>query len=513
MVEVDRGAASAAALIELEGISKRFPGVQALSDVSLRLGRGEVLGLVGENGAGKSTLGRILAGIHAPDAGTVRCAGEAVTLSSVREALDLGLVLIHQELNLADNLDAAANVLLGRELRSGRFPGALDFEVERAEAAKWMTAVGLDVDPTTKVSELPIGQRQLIEIAKALSVDARVLVMDEPTSSLTEPEVERLFKVVKSVAARGVSVVYISHRLREIEELCDRVAVLRDGALVGELVEGEISRSSLIPLMVGREITSLRSGQPLEPGEVALEVRGLRGAVHPEPGVELTVRSGEIVGLAGLVGAGRSELLEAIFGVAPALAGEVQVAGEGLSLGSPRAAIERGLALVPEDRKDQGLVLEMGVRENTSLATIGRDATLGFIASQEEERQAGEVIERLAIKTPSAEQEVRLLSGGNQQKVVLGRWLATSPKVLLMDEPTRGVDVGAKQEIYQLIEELAADGMGVLFASSEMEEVLGLADRVLVMHEGRLMGEVRGAEMTEEAVMHLATGSDAEVGA
>ena len=505
------GDASGAPLLELQEISKLFPGVRALESVSLKLGRGEVLGLVGENGAGKSTLGRILAGIHTPESGVIRINGEVVSPGSVKDALALGVVLIHQELNLADNLDAAANVLLGRELRGGWLPGGIDFEAERLEAAKWMAAVGLDVDPATEVSELPIGQRQLIEVAKALSVDARILIMDEPTSSLTEPEVERLFEVVKSVAARGISVIYVSHRLREIEELCDRVVVLRDGELVGELKEKEITRAKLIPLMVGREITSLRSGAALEPGELVLELEGLRGAVHPEPGVCLELRAGEIVGLAGLVGAGRSELLTAVFGVEPAAAGAVRVGGAPLALGDPSVAIAAGLALVPEDRKDQGLILEMGVRENTTLATIEADSKRGFIDAELEEAHTSAAIRRLAIKTPSAEQEVRLLSGGNQQKVVLGRWLATDPKVLLMDEPTRGVDVGAKQEIYQLIEELAAGGMGVLFASSEMEEVLGLADRVLVMHEGRLVGELSGDAMTEEAVMHLATGGELEV--
>ncbi len=499
-------ASEAAALLELEGVGKSFPGVRALDGVSMSLVAGEVLGLVGENGAGKSTLGRILAGIQAPDDGVIRMNGREVSFTTVRSALDAGFVLIHQELNLADNLDAAANVLLGRELKGGALPGGIDFEAERAEAAKWMAAVGLDADPSTLVSDLPIGQRQLIEVAKALSVDARVLIMDEPTSSLTEPEVERLFEVVKSVAERGVSVIYISHRLREIEALCDRVAVLRDGELVGELAGGEITRAKLIPLMVGREITSLRTGAPNEPGELVLETKGFGGAVHPGPGVTLSVRAGEIVGLAGLVGSGRSELLEALFGVAPSR-GEAKVSGRALEAGDPRAAIDAGLALVPEDRKEQGLVMEMGVRENTTLATIERDASGGFLDSAREDERTSEAIASLSIKTPSADQEVRLLSGGNQQKVVIGRWLATNPKVLLMDEPTRGVDVGAKQEIYRLIEALAADGMGVLFASSEMEEVLGLADRVLVMHEGRLQGEVSGEEMTEEAVMHLATGS------
>jgi ribose transport system ATP-binding protein len=301
-----------------------------------------------------------------------------------------------------------------------------------------------------------------------------------------------------------VGVIYISHRLREIEELCERVAILRDGALVGELGKGEITRAALIPLMVGREITSLRSGAAVEPGDAVLEVRGLRGVFHPEPGVDLVVRAGEIVGLAGLVGAGRSELLSAIFGVEPAQGGSVRVGGAPME--DPRGAIDAGVALVPEDRKRQGLIMEMGVRENTTLATIARDASAGFLDAGRERARTADAIERLAIKTPSAEQEVRLLSGGNQQKVVLGRWLATEPLVLLMDEPTRGVDVGAKQEIYRLIEALAADGMGVLFASSEMEEILGLADRVCVMHEGRLVGELSGGRMTEEAVMQLATG-------
>jgi len=370
--------------------------------------------------------------------------------------------------------------------------------------------VGLDLDPATPVSELSIGRQQLVEIAKALSVDARVLIMDEPTSSLSEVEAESLFAVIEQLRDAGRSIVYISHRLGEVLRLADRVTVLRDGANAGELSGDEITHDAMVRLMVGRDIELSGRRTERELGEVVLEARGLRSAAFPAHGLDFSIRSGEIVGLAGLVGAGRTELLETVFGITRALGGRLQIGESDLLPSDPFAAIEAGLALVPEDRKRQGLVLEMSVGANLSLASLKRDSWAGWLNRRRERSISDEMIGRLRVKTPGREQVVRYLSGGNQQKVVLGKWLAMEPRVLLMDEPTRGIDVGAKQEIYELMEELALRGVAILFVSSEMEEVLRMSDRVLVMHEGRIAGELDRAVLEgiggEESVMRLATG-------
>ena len=476
-----------APLLVARGIEKRFPGVVALRGVDVELFPGEVVSVVGENGAGKSTLMKVLAGVHVADAGELRIDGEPTRITSVREALSRGIALIHQELNLAENLSVGANILLGREpVRRG----LIDEDRVSAEAEMALRRVGLDVLPTTLVGDLAIGQRQLIEIAKALSVDARVVIMDEPTSSLSHGETETLFSVVRRLREQGVCVLYISHRLGEVTELSDRALVMRDGALVGELPREELEHDKIVRLMVGRDLTDLYQRGAHGHGEVALTVKGLRTSAHPDHSLSFELRRGEIVGVAGLVGAGRTELLEALFGVTPAVSGEVRVSGLAVRISSPRDAIEAGLALVPEDRKSHGLVLPMSVRENVSLATLGRQARRGWLDRAAEARTSEDAISTLAIKTPTAEQIVRYLSGGNQQKVVLGRWLASQPAVLLLDEPTRGVDVGAKQEIYSLMHELAAQGMATLFVSSEMEEMLRMSDRALVMHEGRIRGEL-----------------------
>ncbi len=496
-------------------MSKRFPGVLALENVSLTLARGEVLAVVGENGAGKSTLMKILAGVQTPDSGEILLDGRRVEIPSVRAAQQLGIALIHQELNLADNLTVAANIFLGREPRAGWFIRRRETETASTTVLR---QVGLDVSPRALVSTLSLGRQQMVEIAKALSAQARVLIMDEPTSSLSRHETEALFRVVKDLRARGVSVIYISHRLGEVKELADRVVVLRDGRNAGELAREEITHDNMVRLMVGRNFTlsrGIRGGEP--PGEkdaapshagsnAALEVRGLRTAANPQHALSFQLQPGEIVGVAGLVGAGRTEMLRAIFGVEPAVDGEVFLDGVARKIGSPRDAIASGLALVPEDRKAQGVILEMAVRENLSLAALRRDAIAGFRNAPRERAIAGEMIARLGVKTPGQRQPVQLLSGGNQQKIVIGKWLALRPRVLLLDEPTRGIDVGAKREIYELLERLAADGVTVLFVSSEMEEILRLADRALVMHQGRIAGELKRAELCEEAVMQLATG-------
>jgi ribose transport system ATP-binding protein len=492
-------------LLEARGISKRFPGVRALDDVSLTVGRGEVLALIGENGAGKSTLLKILAGVQPPDAGELLVDGVAVRFRGVEDALGKGIALIHQELNLADNLDVAGNVFLGREPRR---LGLLDVRRMHREATAWLRMVGLDIDPATPLASLPIGRQQLVEIAKALSTNARLLIMDEPTSSLSAHETEILFTVVKGLRERGVSVIWISHRLGEVKELADRVVVLRDGANAGDIADRNgIEHDRMIRMMVGRDIDRLSRRPSHAPGDVVLSASGLRTRAHPSYPLSFELRAGEIVGVAGLVGAGRTELLTTLFGVTPAVDGIVAIAGHPVTPRSPIQAIRAGLALVPEDRKQQGLILDMAVRENMSLASLWTESRTGFIDFREERRLASEMIPALAIKAPSDRQTAKFLSGGNQQKVVLAKWLAMKPKVLLLDEPTRGIDVGAKAEIYDLVHRLAGEGLAVLFVSSEMEEVLSLADRALVMHEGRISGNLRRETLTEENVMRLAAGA------
>ncbi len=494
-------------LLQVSGICKSFPGVRALHEVEFTLGRGEVHAVIGENGAGKSTLMKILAGVQPPDRGEIRIEGRPVTIDSVDAALNLRIALIHQELNLAGNLGVGANVFLGREPTR---LGLIDEGVIRRESKTFLDMVGLSVDPATVVGSLTVGRQQMVEIAKALSIDARILIMDEPTSSLSQHETKQLFTVIKDLRSRGVSIVYISHRLGEVKELADRVTVLRDGENAGGLSRDEINHDSMVRMMVGRDISQFYQHEQHAPGEMALEVSGLRTPAHPETTLDFSLRAGEVVGIAGLVGAGRTELLETLFGVAPALQGEVRVAGEVLELRNPIDAIRAGIALVPEDRKRQGLLLEMAVRENLSLASLRRDKRRGGFLNRSSEREiTSEMIERLNVKTPGDRQIVRFLSGGNQQKVVLGKWLAMKPAVLLLDEPTRGIDVGAKREIYGLMEQLAKSGVAILFVSSELEEILGMADRALVMHEGRITGEIARADLSEEAVMRLATGGDA----
>jgi ribose transport system ATP-binding protein len=495
----------AAPLLEVCRVTKRFPGVVAIDGVSLELRAGEVVGILGENGAGKSTLMKILAGVQQPDEGELRMNGVRVQIDSVRSAIDRGIALIHQELNLADNLDVGANVFLGREPR--RF-GLIDRRLIDSETRQYLACVGLNVDPRTPTASLAIGQQQLVEIAKALSASARILIMDEPTSSLSSHEAARLFEVVKDLRSKGVCIVYISHRLGEVKELADRVVVLRDGRNAGGLAREEITHDAMVRLMVGRDLSQFYAHKPHPPGDVVLEVEGLRTATWPDEPLDFHLRSGEIVGVAGLVGAGRTEMLRALFGIDRRAGGTIRVGGEPLRLETPHDAIRAGIALVPEDRKQQGLVLEMAVRENIGLAGLLRNSRPGGLLNfATERRDTAEMIRKLKIKTPHAEQIVQYLSGGNQQKVVLGKWLALSPRVLLLDEPTRGIDIGAKQDIYSLMEELAARGVAILFVSSEMEEILGMSDRTLVLHEGRLAGELRRSQLSEEAVMHLATGN------
>lgn len=485
-------------------IVKSFPGVKALKGVSLRVMPGEVLSVVGENGAGKSTLMKILAGVQSQDSGSILVDGQERTFRSVSDAMSNGIAIIHQELNLADNLEIGANIFLGREPRTLRL---INNRKINLEAAGLLERIGLKVSPRMLVKDLTVGQQQMVEIAKALSINARVLIMDEPTSSLSSGESLKLFQVIRDLRISGVSIVYISHRLAEVQELSDRVTVLRDGENAGELQRGEVTHDSLVRLMVGRDISRFFVRTPHSRGSVAIEVKNVVTTAWPRHRLNLSVRAGEIVGVAGLVGAGRTEMLRTLFGVDAPVSGSIEVGGKTVPLKSPKDAIAAGIALVPEDRKQQGVVLDMTIRQNTGLASLHQHTRFGgFLNFAVEKQQSLEMTQRLQVKAPNDLHRVGNLSGGNQQKVVLGKWLALRPRVLLMDEPTRGIDVGAKQEIYQLMDELAGQGIAVLFVSSEMEEIIGMSDRVIVMHEGRITGELTREQLSEESVMQLATG-------
>lgn len=488
--------------LQVLGINKSFPGVRALRDVDLQILPGEVLSVVGENGAGKSTLMKILAGVQPPDSGTILADGRPVSFGSVSDAMDAGIALIHQELNLADNLSIGANVFLGREPR--RF-GLIDEQTIHRESSAFLQRIGLNQSPDTLVGDLTTGQQQMVEIAKALSINARILIMDEPTSSLSAAESESLFAVIRDLRRQGVSIVYISHRLAEVRDLSDRVTVLRDGELAGHLEGDSITHDNLVRLMVGRDVSRIFTRTPFPPGAVSLEAVDIRTSAWPQHKLSFAVHSGEIVGVAGLVGAGRTELLRTLFGVDSPLSGEVRIRGQRLPDCSPVHSIEAGIALVPEDRKQQGIVLDMTIRQNISLAAIHRHARAGFMDFIKERNTSAEMCRKLSVKTPSDTVRTGNLSGGNQQKVVLGKWLSMQPHVLLLDEPTRGIDIGAKQEIYQLMDQLASQGLAILFVSSELEEIMGLSDRVLVMHEGCLTGELSREQLTEESIMSLAT--------
>ena len=490
----------------MRGIGKRFPGVVALDKVELSVSPGEVVALIGENGAGKSTLMKILGGVYQPDEGTILIGGRTVVINSVADAIRLGIGFIHQELNVFDNLDVAGNVFLGREPRRGGFLRLIDRAKMYADTRIYLKRLGLDVPPDTPLVRLSIAQQQLVEIAKSLSQQARILIMDEPTSSLTLTETARLLGVVKELRAQGVGIIYISHRLGEVAEIADRVVVLRDGRNAGELARTEIDHEHMVRLMVGRDLAHFYVRPEGGTGDTAFEVRDLRTRRYPQHAVSFAARRGEILGFAGLVGAGRSELAQAIFGVEPPVGGAVVLAGKTVKIASPEGAIRRGIYLVPEDRRRSGLILEEVIRKNVTLPSLPRYAAAGLVNTGAERKAAADVCHRLNVKATSVEVVAGTLSGGNQQKVVLAKWLAREPKVLIFDEPTRGIDVGAKHEIYELMRKLARSGVVIIMISSDMEEILGVSDRVAVMHEGRLTGVLEREQCSEEAVMRLAVG-------
>ena len=504
------GSPSAQGALTAERISKSFAGVTALHDVDFDLAHGEVHALMGENGAGKSTLMKILAGVHTRYEGAIRVEGRAVSFGGVRDAEAAGVAIIHQELNLVPELSVADNIFLGRE------PLIAGVLIDRRRivraAERLLRRLGVSIAPTRRIAELRIGEQQLVEIAKALSLDARILIMDEPTSALSSLECDTLFKIVRQLAHDGVAIIYTSHRIEEVLDLANRVTVLRDGRRVLTAPIAKLSRGAIISAMVGREMVVSHRGKAAQDGTVVLSVRNLtldilsgrgwRRALH---GVNFQLRRGEILGIGGLLGSGRSEILEAIFGVARGWrGGEITIDGAAVDITSPADAYRLGVALVTEDRKERGLHLAASICDNIALPSIGALSRFGLRAFARECALADDVVQKLSVRCTGIDQLVVTLSGGNQQKIVIGKWLATAPRVLLLDEPTRGIDVGAKQEIYQLVFALAEQGLGIIVVSSEMPELLLLSDRILVMCEGRQTGLLRREDATQETVMRLA---------
>ena len=489
--------------LRLEGVTKIYPGAVALDDVSLSVRGGEVVGLIGENGAGKSTLMKVLGGTIAPDAGAIVIDGVRYGALSPSVATGHGIAFVHQELNPFTNLDVAGNVLLGREIRAGRF-GRIDRAAMREAVRPILQRLGARFGPDDPVLGLSLADQQLLEIAKALSFDARLVILDEPTSSLTLAETQRLLQVIRDLRRDQVAILFISHRLAEIEEVADRVAVLRDGRNAGELARAEIDRDRMVRMMVGRDVNRFHARGAARPGAAVLTIERLRTTTYPDHAVDLAVRGGEILGLAGLVGAGRSELARAIFGIDPVAGGGLRVNGTPLPTGSVMAAIAAGISLVPEDRKGQGLFLDFGLTDNVALPSLPQLSRRGRLDHQAQTRLAERSRERLAIKAANLTSAVAELSGGNQQKVVLAKWLAMNPSVLILDEPTRGIDVGAKAEVYALMRGLAEAGVAVMMISSDMEEVIGVSDRVAVMARGRIAGILEHDAVTEAAILRLA---------
>ena len=489
--------------LALVGISKSFPGVLALSDVSFEIAAGSVHALCGENGAGKSTLGRILAGIHSPDSGDLLVFGERVRFASPREALDQGIGMVHQELSFCENLSVAENLCLGA-LPSRR--GFLDHDGMNRRAARILEAIEAPIPVGAKVGDLSLGQRQLVQVAAAVGAGARVIVFDEPTSSLSQREAERLYHLIEKLRAQGVTSIYVSHRMNELFALCDTVTVLRDGRHVATQPLAASDEAGLVRMMIGRAIDTFEAA-PLEAGTGAEVLRVTRlcspGKFHD---VSFSLHAGDILGFAGLVGAGRSEIAHALFGLDPNATGEIHIRGQRVAIRSPRQAMQRGIGLVPEDRKRQGLIPDMSALSNTTLPVLDRLATLAFIKEKEERDLGATYFERLRVRAPSFETPIAVLSGGNQQKLVLAKWLAAKAEILILDEPTRGVDVGAKAEIHALIDTLARAGHAILLISSELPELLKLSSRIVVVREGRAAGELSRQAANQNALLRLMAG-------
>jgi inositol transport system ATP-binding protein len=498
-------------LLKVSSISRRFPGVQALDGVSLEVMAGEVHGLLGENGAGKSTLLKILSGADRPDAGTIEYMGQTLRLDSPHHGQSLGIVTIYQEVSLFPSLSVAENIFIGRQPGRARL---IDWRRMREQCRALTDRLGLALDPAQPVSTLSVAEQQMVEIARALSMDSRLIIMDEPTSALSDTEVRRLFQIINDLKAQGIGIVFVTHRLEEVPEICDRVTVLRDGRKVGEGAVGELDTGAIIRMMVGRDVDKLfKRRERRAPGKVALAVHGLtrlgggsdaHRAVLDD--ISFSLRAGEILGLAGLVGAGRTDLARAIFGADPIDRGRIEIDGKPAAIASPVDAIGHGIGLLPEDRKQQALFLNLAVRTNFSIAALGKLLRWKlFVSDSEELRLMERYRKSLNIRMAGPEQVVANVSGGNQQKVVLARWLALEPKVLIVDEPTRGIDVAAKAEVHQLLDEMAAGGMAIIVISSELPEILAVSDRIITMREGAITGEIAGDEGTEEKLMQMMT--------
>jgi rhamnose transport system ATP-binding protein len=498
-----------APVLEASGIEKSFGGVRALRGVSLALAAGEVHALIGENGAGKSTLIKIFTGAIAPDAGQIRLRGELLEQNSPAKARSLGIAAIYQQPTLFPDLTVAENIALGKD--SGSLWSKVDWRARAKHARELLERIGANILPATLAGELSMPQQQLVEIAKALDANAAVLILDEPTASLGDRDAENLFRIILELREKGVAIVYISHRFEELGRIAGRVTVLRDGQSVETLDMAGTTKENLIRLMVGRELDTVFPPSATAPGDVALEVRELSCRPLGVQSVSLTVRRGEIVGLAGLVGSGRTQFAEALFGLAPSDGGEIFLDGKEVHIRSATDAVALGIAYVPEDRRRHGVILGMAIAANTTLASLGRISKSGLLRFAEERKAALSFISRLGVKTPSPDTLAGNLSGGNQQKVALARWLMTDPKILILDEPTQGIDVGAKSEIYRLIRQLAASGLAILMISSETEEILGMSDRVAVMAKGRIAGILEGASATPYNILELALGHQVTV--
>jgi rhamnose transport system ATP-binding protein len=491
-------------LLELNLISKAFAEVEALKRVSFDLKAGEVHALVGENGAGKSTLIKVITGAHLPDDGTIEVQGQMVENLDPLKSRALGIAAIYQQPALFPDLTVAENIAIGLEGKEGW--RTIRWKSRRARARALLERLGTVIDPDSEVRGLSMPEQQLVEIARALGADARIVIMDEPTASLSDKEVERLFRVIAELKAQGAGIIYISHRLEELPRVADRVTALRDGVLVGTRAMAEVSRGELIRMMVGRELSAVFPKTFVEPGDVVLETRGLGCRSAGVRNVSLQVRAGEILGLAGLVGAGRTELARVLFGLTPADSGEVRLRGRTVTIDSASRAVALGIGYVPEDRRRHGVILEMPVAANTTLATLRAVSRFGILDSRRERATAAGFVDQLGIKTASLDSPAGNLSGGNQQKVALARWLAAAPVFLILDEPTQGVDVGAKAEIHRLMSELAGRGLAILMISSELPEVMGMSDRIAVMHGGAIAGLLERSAATPEAIIELALG-------
>ncbi|NMO97335.1 sugar ABC transporter ATP-binding protein [Paenibacillus lemnae] len=489
--------------IQMRNIHKSFGTNRVLSGVDFDLREGEVHALMGENGAGKSTLMNILTGLHNRDEGSIQINGSETSFRNPKEAEENGIAFIHQELNIWPDMTVLDNLFIGKEMTS-RF-GVLNMKQMKALAAEQFAKLSVSIPLTQEAGECSVGQQQMIEIAKALMTNAKVIIMDEPTAALTEREITKLFEVIRALRKEGVSIVYISHRMEEIFAICDRITVMRDGKAVDTKDIPETSFDEVVRKMVGRELTERYPARHPAPGETVLEVKDLKRKGRFED-ISFSVKAGEIVGVSGLMGAGRTEVMRAIFGLDPLDSGEIWIRGKKVNIRKPDDAVKHGIGFITEDRKDEGLVLDFSVRENMALPNLFSFSSKGFISGKKEQEFVDTLTKRLQIKTHTTETAARSLSGGNQQKVVIAKWIGIGPSVLILDEPTRGVDVGAKREIYQLMNELTDRGVAILMISSELPEVLGMSDRILVVHEGRITGEVDGKQATQEHIMTLATG-------